>query len=165
MSTKNPDQARSDSKLLRLPISVMREILRQSAEPGMRYVDILDWLKKEHGVSSSPRALSDALTSLTRRVRSADREEAIQDWIADEKAAHPELTDEDLFTRGQRKFSLLSIAEEDSESWVKIQKTGQDARKLALLEKKAIAFDQAKQVVESTLSPDEQRARLKEILQ
>ena len=39
-----------------------------------------------------------------------------------------------------------------------------NTRKVALLEKKAQAFDQAKQVIESKLSPEEQKNRLKEIL-
>ena len=37
-------------------------------------------------------------------------------------------------------------------------------RKLQIMEKKAAAFDQAKEVIESQLSPDEQKKRLKEIL-
>jgi hypothetical protein len=45
-----------------------------------------------------------------------------------------------------------------------IQKLSLDSRKLALLEKKAAAFDAAKDVIESKLSPDEQKKRLKEIL-
>lgn len=40
----------------------------------------------------------------------------------------------------------------------------QQDRKIKLLEKKAAAFDQAKQVVDSKLTPEEQRQRLKEIL-
>jgi hypothetical protein len=43
-------------------------------------------------------------------------------------------------------------------------KLGQSERKIVLLEKKAAAFDQAKEVVDSKLSPEEQRQRLKEIL-
>lgn len=39
-----------------------------------------------------------------------------------------------------------------------------DERRVLLLEKKASAFDQAKAVVQSNLSPAEQKARLKEIL-
>jgi len=45
-----------------------------------------------------------------------------------------------------------------------VKKVALDERKLALLEKKAAAFDQAKEVIESKLSPEEQKARLKEIL-
>lgn len=44
------------------------------------------------------------------------------------------------------------------------QKLAQGERKLVLLEKKAAAFDQAKDVIQSQLSPEEQRQRLKEIL-
>ena len=45
-----------------------------------------------------------------------------------------------------------------------VKKISLDSRRLAILEKKAEAFDQAKEVVESTLTPEEQKARLKEIL-
>ena len=45
-----------------------------------------------------------------------------------------------------------------------VKKVSLDERKLVLLEKKAAAFDQAKEVIESQLSPEEQKARLKEIL-
>jgi len=48
---------------------------------------------------------------------------------------------------------------------VNLEKISLDKRKVVLLEKKAAAFDQAKEVVESTLTPEEQRAKLKEILQ
>lgn len=44
------------------------------------------------------------------------------------------------------------------------RKLDQGERKIVLLEKKAAAFDQAKEVVQSTLTPEEQRLRLKEIL-
>jgi hypothetical protein len=45
-----------------------------------------------------------------------------------------------------------------------VKKVSLDERKLVLLEKKAAQFDKAKEVIESKLSPEEQRQRLKEIL-
>lgn len=45
-----------------------------------------------------------------------------------------------------------------------VQKVALDARRVAILEKKAAAFDAAKEIVQSTLTPEQQRARLKEIL-
>lgn len=47
---------------------------------------------------------------------------------------------------------------------LKAQQVGLDSRKVAVLEKKAAAFDQAKEVVQSKLTPEEQRTRLREIL-
>lgn len=44
------------------------------------------------------------------------------------------------------------------------QKLAHSERKIRLLEKKAEAFDQAKGVLESSLTPEQQRERLKEIL-
>lgn len=46
----------------------------------------------------------------------------------------------------------------------KEQELAQSERKLKLLEQKAAQFDQAKEVMNSTLSPEEQRQRLKDIL-
>ena len=45
-----------------------------------------------------------------------------------------------------------------------VKKVSLDERKLKLLEKKAEQFDKAKEVIESKLTPEEQRQRLKEIL-
>ncbi len=47
---------------------------------------------------------------------------------------------------------------------VNLEKVALDKRKVAILEKKAAAFDKAKEVVESKLSPEQQRLALKEIL-
>jgi hypothetical protein len=106
---------------------------------------------------------------LTRKTM--EREGKIQHWLECEKLEHPELTDEELFRRGQRKFKLLAIAEEDPDSWATIlreetnsKKLQIEERKLVLLEKKAAQLDQVKQVVDSKLSPEEQKKRLKEIL-
>lgn len=103
--------------------------------------------------------------------KTAEREQAIEEWLRDESKLHPELTEEELNQRGQRKFKLLSIAEEKPSDWARIlreeirfRKLALEDRKLKLLEKKAEAFDRAQEVVKSSLSPEEQRERLKKIL-
>ena len=67
---------------------------------------------------------------LTRKTH--EREAKIQHWLECEKLEHPELPDAELFRRGQRKFQLISIAEEDPESWVKIQREQRGFEQLAL---------------------------------
>ncbi len=129
---KNALNSRPDSKLKRLDISLIREIVARADTPGVIRAEILEWLKKEHGVSSSQASLSDSLPFLRARVRSWEREQKIQAWLECEKLEHPELGDEELFRRGQRKFSLLSIAEEDPQGWVMIQKAARDKEMASL---------------------------------
>lgn len=100
-----------------------------------------------------------------------DRELKISDAISKYRRENPEATDAEMDVVGRRMFKEISIAEEDPKTYVAIlreetrrEQLGLDARKVAILEKKAAAFDQAKEVVESKLSPEEQRERLKKIL-
>lgn len=86
-------------------------------------------------------------------------------------AEHPEWTKEQVREELIKRFYRRAMATGDADLGLKtivqdlnVEKVSLDSRKLALLEKKAAAFDQAKQVVESTLSPEEQKKRLKEIL-
>ena len=55
--------------------------------------------------------------------------------MRDEKALHPELTDEAIFAQGQRKFSLITIAEEDIDGWSNIIAGNAEAEKLRLKQK------------------------------
>jgi hypothetical protein len=60
--------------------------------------------------------------------------------------------------------TVMEFASAQTKAEIEKQKLGQSERKIVLLEKKAAAFDQAREVVQSKLSPEEQRQRLKEIL-
>ena len=75
---------------------------------------------------------------LTRKTH--EREARIQQWLECEKLEHPELTDQELHRRGQRKFKLLSIAEDDPDSWATIlggeTRAAQKDRELNLAERK-----------------------------
>lgn len=161
---------RADSKLKRLPLPIMREIVRRCGEPNMRQVDILAWLKAEHGVKSSDTALSEALSYLAARVRAADRDQKVDAWLECEKLEHPELSDEELFRRGQRKFSLLSIAEEDPKGWVAVQKLSVEKsdqqlsrEKFELLKAQAEKAGQTEAVMKQPLTDAEKAAKIKEI--
>lgn len=110
--------------------------------------------------------------------KTAEREQAIEEWLRNESALHPELSEDELNQRGQRKFKLLSIAEEQPSDWARIlreeyrqkklvqddKRIGLEDRRIKILEKKAEAFDKAQEVVKSNLTPEEQRERLKKIL-
>jgi len=113
---------------------------------------------------------------------------AFRDWVALQDAMNKEaeeaaefeqriLADHPTWTKDQvreeliKRFYQRALATGNADLGLRtivqdlnVQKVELDSRKLTLLEKKAAAFDQAKQVVESTLSPEEQKKRLKEIL-
>lgn len=128
------DYTRADAKLKRLPIAVICEIVARCQSPGVTQSDVVAWLKAEHGVSSSVGALSVHYTYLVQRVKAWEREQKIQAWQDCEKLEHPELSDAELFRRAQRKFSLITIAEEDPKGWALIQKTARD-QEAGLLDK------------------------------
>lgn len=73
---------------------------------------------------------------------------------------HPELIE---VANGMTK-TVMDFVSGQTKAELEKQKLAQSERKLVLLERKAAAFDQAKGVMESQLSPEEQRQRLKEIL-
>lgn len=129
MSDQNP---RSDSKLKRLPIAVICELVTRCQTPGVTQAEALAWLKREHGVAASASALSQSYTYLVSRAAAHDREQKIGAWMDAEKLEHPELSDEELFRRGQRKFTLMTIAEEDPKGWAMIQKTARDKEAVSL---------------------------------
>lgn len=162
---------RSDSKLKRLPIAVICELVRQLQTPGVTQADALAWLKRAHGVSSSAGALSEAYTYLVCRARAHEREQKIEAWMAGEKLEHPELSDEELFRRGQRKFTMLAIAEEDPRSWAMIQKTQRDREQLSLdrdkfeeMKRQAAKADATEKVLgDAALTPEQRAQRIREI--
>jgi len=123
---------RADSKLKRLPIAVICELVRLCQTPGVKQTNVIAWLHDTHGVKSSAAALSDQYTYLVSRVKAHEREQKLQAWQDCEKLEHPELSDEELFRRAQRKFSLMTIAEEDPKAWALIQKIARDKEGLIL---------------------------------
>jgi hypothetical protein len=75
--------------------------------------------------------------------KTAEREQAIEEWLRDESKLHPELTDEELNQRGQRKFKLLSIAEEQPSDWARILREEIRLKRLTQLDKQ-IALERDK---------------------
>jgi DNA-binding phage protein len=60
--------------------------------------------------------------------------------------------------------TVMDFVSGQTKAEIEKQKLSQGERKIAILEKKAAQLDQVKGVVESQLSPEEQKQRLKEIL-
>ena len=169
----------ANSVLKTLPESRQTEIADYAAEHSLAAT--VKWLRDD-GLQTNSSSLSEFLSwyGLQQQFRQdAQTTDAILEKLKTEVQG---ITDDQLDEVGQRTFSLLALRNKDLDGFVNIRsaktrkelevaklklrerKLEQDARKLALLERKAAAFDQAKEVVESTLTPEEQKARLKEIL-
>lgn len=155
---------RGDSPLKNLPPARQAEIYEHLSSHTLAATE--KWLADD-GFKTSSAALSYFRTWW----QAVLRDQKVNAWLECEKLEHPELSEEELFRRGQRKFSLISIAEEDPEAWVKIQRTQRDKDAITLdkdkfeeMKRKAKQSDEAKEVIESAMTPDEQRRRLKEIL-
>lgn len=114
-------KVRADSKLKLLPESVQGQIAQLAAEPGGTLEKVRTWVKQAHGIAVSLNTISEFLAWHKAKRDAAVRDAKVEAWLEDEKLAHPELSDAELFLRGQRKFSLLAVAEENPEEWARIQ--------------------------------------------
>lgn len=123
MSDKIP---RADAKLKRLSEPVQARIWEMLQQPGCKQSDVLKWIKDECDVRSSAAALSDFLSWYAARQEARSNEARVSAFLDEERNLHPELTDEQLFERGQRAFSLLAIARQDAKEWTTVQKVGID---------------------------------------
>lgn len=122
-TSRNP---RSDSKLKRLPIAVMSELVDRLSTPGVKQSDVLAWLRAEHGVSSSRAALSQDLEWLAARVRAWKREQRVNSLVELRAQRQGGMSEEERFALGQELFSELAIAEEDGAEWARVQKVARD---------------------------------------
>lgn len=139
----NPDkQPYPTAKLKRLPDEVKDALLHQCMSAGVTQAMALAWLKNSHGVESSPAALSDFCSWWPARKRALAREQAVQVWMESEAELHPELSQEDLFRRGQRKFALGAIADDDPKAWMLTHAAEDSKERLALERTKAEQRDQ-----------------------
>lgn len=174
------NKPRPESKLLNLP----EEQQAQLAEwllSGMPYHEAKVLVQKEFGVSVSLSKFSAFWAAVCSPALLAKRARAVNlaNDVADQARKHPGKFDEaTIDALKQKAFELASspngkpkdvkalfalvLKAKDQEAGEKRLKL--DERKVAILEKKAAAYDKAKEVFEAELSPDEQKRRLKEIL-
>ena len=179
-------KTRSDSKLKNLPAKVQASIIaRLDAKDGgssSSIESVLAWLKSECMVETSAGALSHFYSwwkldqSMQRRdQRSVD----LQDVLRKRKLG---LSEEEIIKIGNQHFIEQGVASGDaklfamildrvlakrsgeSQAKLKTRQLDIQERRVALLETKAKQADAAKDVINSNLSPEEQRQRLKEIL-
>lgn len=140
------------------------------------------WHQADGLAGGSVSSLSRWLSGWRLRERLRQNETIVDTVLAEAQKNDPSLTTEKLFPLGQAMFSAMAIDAQDPQVWLATQrlelerqtaearwkiereKLDQAERKIVLLEKKAAQADEAKEVINSTLTPEEQRARLKEIL-
>ena len=168
----NLRKARGDSKLDTLEPDALRDLV-QGMLCGWSYTQALDWLWVEHSVSV---ALSAFTPFYKRHVEPVLRERkqfaALSAKTLADMARETEAFDAaaigELKEYAYRLIRDPNSEPEDARKWmetlIKAQAGQRDARKLAVLEAKAAQADQAKDVLGTQLTPEEQNRRLREIL-
>lgn len=116
-ATKKP---RKDAVLKNLPISVMVDLVQRCAT-GTGLLEAVDWLRSEHGVESNKSSLGESLPYLEARVKAHLREQAVEAMLEEERRDNPTVTDAELFTKGQRWFARMALADEDAKTWTSVQ--------------------------------------------
>lgn len=174
MTTTKPlsRKARADSKLDALPPERLAELV-QGLLCGWSYLQAIDWLKVECGVSVSPSSFTPFHRRHVEPVLRERKQFAALSAITLAKMAK-ETDAFDAAAIGELKeyaYRLIRDPESDPEEarkWmetlIKAQAGQRDSRKLAILEAKAKQCDQAKEVLTTKLTPEEQNRRLREIL-
>jgi hypothetical protein len=127
---------RSDAKLKRLDDSIQDAVFRYATTPGVTQADARAWLEREHSVKCSAGAFSEFLSWYGARQRAREREQKIAALLDDERNLRPELSDEELFAKGQRMMTLLTMAEEDPKAWAVVQRTARDREDSILSQQK-----------------------------
>jgi len=163
-----PKKPRANSPLRTLPEERQAAIIER-LKTGSRD-EVRKWLA-EDGFKTSTGALSEFWSWWHLRQQFQQNQSDVDTLLENLRKQEPALSEEKLFAYGQQVFSVLAMKNEDAKDWARIQmlrlndqRTALEARRIAILEKKAEQFDQAKQVMEQQLSPEETRKRLKEIL-
>ena len=185
IATKDP---RADAKLQNLPQADLDDLWRfRHPEDGGEKITleaIAVQVPRLYGFTISLAALSGFYAWLGLKRRLDQRNELIDQLLRD-AAAQPGATPEAIERKAQVLFMTETVAREDLKGFAKIAKIGQDRvkldqnkevlklnqekvshdeRRLKLLEAKAAKADAAKEVLGTTLSPEEQNRRLREIL-
>ncbi|MEI6655826.1 MAG: hypothetical protein WCP45_13765 [Verrucomicrobiota bacterium] len=167
-----PRKARGDSKLDSLPPARLAELV-QGLLCGWSYMQAIDWLQVECGFSVSLSAFTPFYKRhvepvLRERKQFAALSAKTLARMASETEAFDAAAIGELKEYAYRLIRDPSSDPEDARKWmetlIKAQSGSRDDRKLKLLEQKAAQADAAKDVLGTSLSPEEQNRRLREIL-
>lgn len=167
-------EPRMDAKLKNLPAEALEDLwrFRYPEEGGTKlaYEEILVEIPLRFGVTSSLGALSEFYSWL-RLKRRMEHAATRAEQVRMELAKDGSLTPEDLERVAQTVFTAEALEGGDIKAFVALGKLRiaqrqihQDERRLAMLEAKAKAMDEAKDVLGTKMSAEEQNRRLREIL-
>jgi hypothetical protein len=108
----------SNSALKTLPPERQAAIAEYCRDHSLR--NTAKWLADD-GITTSIPALSEWFSWWKLAQRAEDRARKVDAFLIEEKSLHPELTEVQLFDRGQRLFSMIAMAEEDAKNWTALQ--------------------------------------------
>ena len=173
-----PKKTRGDSVLGTLPEDRQLDIANQARAHTL--AETIEWLRAD-GIRIGQTALSEWLSSWQLRqtfLRAESSANQFKQWLAQ---SFPDLSESEMDRRAALQFQFESMKTGDPETYLafatarhkakidtaklklKEQQVALDSRRVALLEKKAAQADQAKQVVESKFTPEEQQIKLRQI--
>jgi hypothetical protein len=161
---------RPEAKLKTLPDAVQAALYALYQKKSG--AECLSWLKDSHGVKSSTGALSNfaAWYPFSRPLEMvASRAKAFEQQLKANPALN--LNAEQVSAAGQIAFEQVALQMQDIKGFINLRKLrlkevdqAHDARRIALLEKKAQQADAAEGVTrDETLTPAQREAKLKEI--
>lgn len=146
-------EIRADAKLKNLPPEVLDMLWRlrnpdEEMDKKFTFVEVLAWLKQEHGIDSSLGALSEFYSWLRLKHR-MENAAARATQVRLELAKDSSITPDDLERIAQTVFTAETIEGGDVEAFVKLatlrlnrQRVDQDERKLKIMEAKASRLDE-----------------------
>jgi len=114
----NARKPNSNSVLKNLPEERQAAIAEYCREHSLR--DTVKWCADD-GITTSIAALSEWFSWWKLAQRAQERARRVDSFLLEEKQLHPELTEAELFDRGQRLFSMIAMAEEDAKNWTALQ--------------------------------------------
>jgi hypothetical protein len=161
---------RSDSKLFTLQEDLQREIFKRMKYSG--YDDVRLWVKKEHGISISNAALSNAWQEWSRKEleeRVLKSKGAAEDVLA--LIDNPEQLDAALALALKQSAFEMVMQGGDAKTvksfctiLLNSEKLKQDDKRIALQERRLKQAEEAEGVVkDNSLTPEDREKRMKEI--
>lgn len=145
MST--PKKPRSDSPLKTLPAARQDAIADYARDHSL--VETVAWLKAD-GLQTSKSAVSDFLSWRALQIQLRQNSNTVETLLAELSATNPDWTPDQIQQAGQAFFTALALEKQDPRQWflnqqlaLKREQLNLDSRKLAILEKKAAAYDRA----------------------
>jgi hypothetical protein len=169
MSTKKP---RADSKIDRLPETVLSDLDAWLFDEHARYKDVVARLA-EQGIKTSQAALCNWYY---KRQAERMREQITQSALACDdikellRKQAPELGEAVIGLAAQRAFDLMAGGKADVRDVrglfdivIKARQQALDERKISVLEAQARKAQEAEDITKSSLTPEEQAKRIREI--